>query len=46
VHRKYNPEKTKPWERRKAAQNHPKRAKKQRRKPSNTPEKEKRTPKL
>ena len=42
----YFPEKTKPWERRKANQNHPKRAKKQRRNTRNTPEEEKRTPKL
>ena len=43
---KYFPEKTKPSERRKANQNHPKRAKKQRRNTRNTPEEEKRTPKL
>ena len=42
----YNPEKTKPSERRKANQNHPKRAKKQRRNTRNTPEEEERTPKL
>ena len=42
----YFPEKTEPSERRKANQNHPKRAKKQRRNTRNTSEEEKRTPKL
>ena len=42
----YFPEKTKPSERRKANQSHPKRAERQRRKPRNTPEEKKRTPKL
>ena len=42
----YFPEKTKPSERRKAKKNHPKTAKKQRRNTRNTPEEEKRTPKL
>ena len=46
AHSEYNPEKTKPSERRKANQNHPKRAKKQRRNTRNTPEEEKRTPEL
>ena len=46
VHSEYNPEKTKPSERRKANQDHPKRAKKQRRNTRNTPEEEKRTPEL
>jgi len=46
VHTKYNPEKTKPSERRKANQSHPKRAENKRRKPRNTREEEKRTPKL
>ena len=46
VQDEYNPEKTKPSERRKANQNQPKRPKKQRRNTRNTPEEEKRTPKL
>ena len=46
VHSEYYPEKTRSSERRKANQNHPKRAKKQRRNTRNTPEEEKRTPKL
>ena len=46
VQDEYNPEKTKPSERRKANQKHPKRPKKQRRNTRNTPEEEKRTPKL
>ena len=46
VHSEYNPEKTKPSERRKANQDHPKRAKKQRRNTRNTPEEKKRTHKL
>ena len=42
----YFPEKIKPSERRRGDQNHPKRAKEQRRQPRNTPEEEKRTPKF
>ena len=46
VQDEYNPEKTKPSERRKTNQKHPKRPQRQRRKARSTPEEEKRTPKL